>query len=156
MWWCDSNGEISYITAHMLTIRAQLCFKGAAYPRAPLGSSQGKPSAVQTDLSIRGNALPSELRHLRCPPRCGNVYAKVQFHPVCVYVCVIKAINIQHMHTWERNGETNTWVRRVNYWKQWNGVWKISTSPWGNACVLAKLQRCWRANWMKMRRRRWI
>lgn len=51
-----SKGEISYVTAHMQTIRAQPYFKGVAYPRAPLGSSQGKPSAVQTDPCIRDNA----------------------------------------------------------------------------------------------------
>lgn len=56
MSWCDSNGGISYVTAHMQTIRAQPCFKGAASPRAPLGSSQGKPSTVQTDLCILDNA----------------------------------------------------------------------------------------------------
>lgn len=35
---CDSNAEISYVTAHMQTIRAQPCFQAEAYPRAPLGS----------------------------------------------------------------------------------------------------------------------
>lgn len=34
----------------MQAIRSHPCFKGAAYPRVPLGSSQEKPSAIQTHL----------------------------------------------------------------------------------------------------------
>lgn len=40
----------AYVTAHMQAIRSHPCFKGAAYPRVPLGSSQEKPSAIQTHL----------------------------------------------------------------------------------------------------------
>lgn len=55
MSWFDSLEEISYVTAHVQTIRGP-CFKGVAYPWAPLGSSQGKASTVQTDPCIRDNA----------------------------------------------------------------------------------------------------
>lgn len=113
MSWCDSNGGISYVTAHMQTIRAQPCFKGAASPRAPLGSSQGKPSTVQTDLCILDNAASalwaqtSELSSLLW--KC--LFKRPDPPGVCV--CVIKAINIQHVRAWDRNGETNMWGKRV-------------------------------------------
>lgn len=93
IWWYDPEGEISYVTAHMQTIRAQACFKGAAYSQAPLGSSQGKPSVFCPNRPLQfvtEQAQPCDARHLSCPAHCGNVYAQDQMHPPCLYVCVFR------------------------------------------------------------------
>lgn len=81
----------------MQTIRAQACFKGAAYSQAPLGSSQGKPSVFCPNRSLQfvtEQAQPCDPRHLSCPAHCGNVYAQDQMHPPCLYLCVLLIFNM--------------------------------------------------------------
>lgn len=161
MSWCDSKGEISYVTAHMQTIRAQPYFKGAAYPRAPLGSSQGKPSAVQTDLCIRDNAASA--LWAQTPELFSSLWkclCKGAVPPsVCILVCVIQAIDIQHIQDWERNGERNKGSDATHgkKEKEVRMKWSLKNSRIlrRNVRMLDKLQRCWRAKWMKMWRRRW-
>lgn len=77
-----------------------------------------------------------------------------------VCVCVMQAIDIQHVQAWERNGRTTMWVEWVMGGKKKvvRMKWSLKNNciPLWNVCVPAKLQRCRKANSMKMWRRRWI
>ena len=71
------------------------------------GPLREKPAlSKQTRVSVTTQPRPSELRRLSAPPHCGNVYSKEGAVPprvfLLMYVCVIQAIDIQHMLVWPR------------------------------------------------------
>lgn len=168
MSWFDPRGKTCYGTAHMQAIRSHSCFKGAAYPRVPLGSSQEKPSAIQTHLLyLWQRGLGSLSAVVWAVLLSVEMFMQTSSSTQCVYtacarvcVCVMQAIDIQHVQAWERNGRTTMWVEWVMGGKKKvvRMKWSLKNNciPLWNVCVPAKLQRCRKANSMKMWRRRWI
>lgn len=72
------------------------------------GFSQGKPSAVQTDPCNRDNAVSAlwaQTSELSSSSLWKCLFKRAVPPSVCSYVlvCVMKAINIQHVHAWERD-----------------------------------------------------
>lgn len=82
----------AYVTAHMQAIRSHPCFKGAAYPRVPLGSSQEKPSAIQTHLLyLWQRGLGSLSAVVWAVLLSVEMFMQTNSSTLCVCVCVCHA-----------------------------------------------------------------
>lgn len=119
--WCDSKGEISYVTAHMQTIRAQPCLKGA-------GRSSGNSGVLSGKTLGRPNRSLYPWQRRLCPLSSdlwAVLLAVEMFMQKCGSTqCVMKAINIQHVL---EKGRRNKYVRERSYGKEergWNEVQK--------------------------------
>ena len=133
------SGEIGYVTAHVQAIRDRSCFRGAAYPRAPLGSSQGKPCAVQTDPCICDNAASALSAQTS---ECSSSLWKCLFRKGVVFL--LMCVCVCHTSHWY---STHVCLGEGTERQKWEGLWSYGKiirikrrlrkkyMPWRSVCI---------------------